>query len=254
MAQTGNLFLNLGSLTPVGMSDLNSDDATPKGFTPGAVAIMTDAFGFKAYKYGLAPAAATQGAFHKKVANVTGTITANAGEVNDLTHYAVTGNWASANLDRGKIAYVTGGTAGAAPEGDTSIVAAHGTGQVTIDSRMPLSAPLVVGNTIAHISVFHTGASASGDNAIICYGVVMAARTAGNYGWYCMYGPTIATFKATTAVAALAAVIAETSCLTTFGASTVEDWVGFNMAARGASTATTRGLAFIDLWRMAQPQ
>ena len=215
MAQTLDLFLNLGALFSVGQADLRADDSTPKGYAPGAISWMIDAFGPKIFRYGKSVASGEKGELMSKPADETGTVTAAAGEVNDTTHFADTTNWASANLAQGKIFHVTDNNdvAGGPPEGEVSVIASYGVSQATLDSRYPLSLAPAVSDTWRGLSVFHTEDAADGDLAVIVYGICMATRTAGHFGWYQNYGMNPGALYETNAVTAGAPIVAMAACV-----------------------------------------
>jgi hypothetical protein len=106
----------------------------------------------------------------------------------------------TASTQAGAIFYVTddAGAAGAAPEGEVSIVASNTAGQLTLEPELPMSAAIAVNDAVRTISNWQAEASADGDLAQTCLGIVIGENgvTSGNYCWVLSQGFT----KATTAV------------------------------------------------------
>ena len=255
MAQNLNLYLNLGSLTPVSQPELNSDDATAK-FAPGAISLMSDAFGFKAFRYGriVQSGGMLKGELASRAAVGTGTVTAAAGETNSVTELSDTGNWTVVNSEQGKICHITddAGAAGAAPEGEVAVVVSNGLNSQKFDSRYPLTAAPAVGDTYRNIPISLGNDSADGDLAINVFGVVMADRTTGNFGWIQMYGYNPGTLYTTNAVTAGNPVVADAAAVNLHGCDKHQLWVGHSPGTIAADLASPfRSLCFIDLWTMA---
>ena len=144
MAQSLNLFANVQSLSGIGGSDLNADEA--HGSTSqagGRIVFVSDAFGFRVFRFSRTQQSGgmSKGELSSRVADVTGTVTVVAGELNDATHLADTTNFTADN-EVGKLCVITddNGGAGAAPEGEVTIITANTTTQLTMDPRYPFSA------------------------------------------------------------------------------------------------------------------
>jgi hypothetical protein len=132
------------------------------------------------------------------------------------------------------------GAAGAAPEGEMSIVSANSTTLITLDPRLPLTTALAVNDDVSIISTYQCEAAADGDLNNIVMGVVIGANgiTSGNYGWVQMEGVTKA--KATTnAITTQNPVVTGTSCIDAFGTDGQELWVGTSLATYSSDNAAT---------------
>lgn len=188
MASNNNLFLNLGHLSGMGMSDFNRDDVTPY-MRPGTVAWVVDAFGPRIVKYvrnvsGSAILKSELMAYAADGANVKSTSVANITS-GTTTSFVTTG--LTANRHDGMIAYVLDNatTAGAAPEGESSIVATNTATVVTLEKDYPYSAALAANDDIELIATYQVEDSAAADEAWTVAGVVLPFDGISNmnYGW-----------------------------------------------------------------------
>jgi len=255
MAQSLDLFLNLGSITGLGQTGLNADDASPTGFRPGAIAIMADAFGTRIFKYTRTQMSggAGKGELQSKVGDVTGTVTAAAGELNDTTHLSDTSNW-TANYESGKLCHITddAGAAGAAPEGEVAVVTGNTISIQTFDAAYPLTVAPAVSDTYRNISLTWSEDAADGDKAVDVHGIVMADRTNLYYGWNQVYGFNPGTLYNTNIVTAGANIVADAACVGPWGSDAATLWIGYSPGGVAADLASPfRALAFIDVFSMA---
>jgi hypothetical protein len=257
MAQDLDLFMNLGALFQVGQADLRADDVSPKGFKPGAISMMCDSFGFRIFRYGriIQAGGMAKGELASRAADVTGTVTAAAGESNGTTSLSDTANFTADN-ESGKICHITDNndSAGAAPEGEVSVVNTNSVNTLTLDSKYPFSTAVAVNDTYRDVSVWLGNDSADADLAINVFGVIMAARTTRYYGWHQMYGLNPGVLYTTSAVTAGNPVVADVAAVGPHGCDTEQLWVGFSPGTIAGDLASPfRSLAFLDLLHMAQP-
>lgn len=256
MAQNLNLYLNVGNLLSVGQSALNSDDASAK-YTPGAISIQVDAFGLRVFRYGRTQQSGgmSKGELSARLGDVTGTVTAAVGEVNDTLHLSDTTNFTADN-EIGKVCHITDNndSAGAAPEGEVAVVVANTASIQTFDPNYPLSTAVAVSDTYRNYSVYHHDDSADGDLAINILGIVMADRSAAYYGWLQMYGLNPGALLTTSAVTAGNPLVADAAALGPHGCDTEQLWCGWSPGTIAADLASPfRSLVFIDVLHAAQP-
>lgn len=229
MASDKDLFLNLGHLHGLGMSDLNRDDVTPY-HRPGTIAWIVDAFGARIVKYvkilqsgGMAKGELC--AYASDGANVRSTSISNITS-GTTTSFVTTG--LTADRHNGMISYVLddAGAAGAAPEGESSIVVKNTATLVTLDSHYPYSAALAVNDDIELIATWQAEDSADGDEAYTCMGIVVAKDgiSANNYGWVQVEGVTPALSIASTAEGD--PIVADAAAIGPFGTDGQELWIG----------------------------
>lgn len=257
MAQSLNLYLNVAHIFGIGTSALSADEATAASGRVGQIAFVNDAFGFRVFRYGKTGQSGgmSKGELSTRLADVTGTVTAAAGELNNTTHLSDTGNF-TASAEIGKLCVITddAGAAGAAPEGEVGVVTANSVDTLTLDSNYALSTAPAVGDTYANFSYFHHDDAADGDLAVNVMGIVMADRTAAYYGWLQIYGLNPGTIYTTDAVTAGNPVVAAAAAVDAHGCDTEQLWVGYAPIAVQADLASPfRTLCFIDVWHMAQP-
>lgn len=188
MSSSSNLFLNLGHLSGLGMSDFNRDDVTPYQ-RPGTIAWVVDAFGPRIVKYvrNVSGSAILKGelmAYASDGANVKTTTITNI--TSGSTTSAVT-TGLTANRHDGMICYMldNAASAGAAPEGESSIVATNTATLITLEKDYPFSAALAVNDDLELISTYQIEDSAAADEAWTVAGVVLGADGISNlnYGW-----------------------------------------------------------------------
>jgi hypothetical protein len=224
---------------------------------PGAISIMVDAFGFKMFRYGRDSVAASKGGLVGRKTDVTGTVTAAAGEVNSTHVLADTTNF-TAHAEQGAMCVIVDNndSAGAAPEGDVGIVDDNTITQLYLDARYLFSAAVAVNDTYRNVSIWTGKASADGDLAVNIFGIAMADRTAAYYGWLQFYGrnPGVI-YMAGNAVTAGDPVVSDVGTVGPYGADTEQLWVGHCPVTISADLASPyRSLCFVDLLTMSQPQ
>jgi hypothetical protein len=195
MASNNDLFLNLGHLSGLGMADFNRDDVKPYQ-RPGTIAWVVDAFGPRIVKYiknvsGSIIAKGELMSYASDGANVKSTSVTNITS-GTTTSFVTSG--LTANRHNGMIAYVldVAAVAGAAPEGESSIVASNTTTNVTLESDYAYSSTLAVNDDIELIATYQVEDAAGADEAWTVAGVVLAKDgvSDGNYGWIQVEGVT----------------------------------------------------------------
>lgn len=212
------MSLNLAGIVPVGTEDLNSNSTTQKA-KPGAYAFMLDAFGPRLFRYGfnVNGSAVISGELMTRdgsalAATSAGTIT--AGSTTSATTSGLT-----ADQHVGKIFYVTddAGGAGAAPEGESSIVSANSATLITLDADMPLSAAIAASDTASLISVYTFSDAAADDEAWAVFGVVVGTTGVGDdsYGWVQSWGMCPNVIATTSAVTVSEPLVADTAAVAT---------------------------------------
>jgi hypothetical protein len=198
----GDYVLRLGNITSLSMSDINGDDATPQS-RPGTITFINNVWGYAILKYVRAVAAVTQGGLLSRYGLTTtqgNTIVSNitSGTTTTATKSAA---WA-ANAEVGAIFYVQDNddAAGAAPEGEMSIVAANTANVLTLDSRLPMSVALAANDDVTTIATYQMKLSQDGDLNQVVQGIAIGKNgiSAGQYGWIQMEGYGKARAKAST--------------------------------------------------------
>lgn len=247
-------YLHIGNLLSIGGTELTETTSTAK-HKLGALSIQVDAFGYhRIFRYVRLMLAGTPGLVFDRVALVTGTVTAAAGEVNDTTHLADTTNF-TAGDEVGKIMQVNVAGA-AAPEGESALISANTASQLTLSSGYALSAAPESGDTYSDWGVAHYDAGADLVNAINCGGLLMGTPVAKDYGWVQVHGfhPAAQVDPASAAITAdAAACMGATSFvrLLATGASQQQEYIGwFPMAT---SSTAVQAAMIIDVFGQASP-
>lgn len=258
MAQTNNdMYVNVNALVGIGNAQLNANDLVA-AHNLGQIQIVTDSFGLRMFRYGKTGQSGGQGKGElcARIANVTGTVTAAAGEVNSTTQLADTTNWATNDSERGKICVITddAGGAGAAPEGEVAAVVGNTASHQFFDPNFPLTTAPAASDTYANFATAHHDDAADGDLAVNVLGLLMADRTADYFGWLQFYGIHPGALFTTSAVTAGNPVVADAAAVGPHGCDTEQLWVGYAPIAVAADLASPfRSLVFIDVLHMSQP-
>jgi hypothetical protein len=242
MAQ-GDYLFNIGHLTSLGTSDVHSNTSTPV-MDPGTLAFIKDGFGNKVLMYVSSTATIAQGGLVSKVLNTSaGTITAG-------TTTSVTTSGLTANVHVGRIFYVTddAGAAGAAPEGEMSIIRSNSTTNISLEPELPLSAAIAVSDTATMISTYH-GVTSAAVVATLVLGVLPGRDgvTANNYAWVVRQG----IVKARSSAAAHVidrAIIAGTGVVAPSSTSAVQLHIGGALAASSSDNAATTVPVYLTLF------
>lgn len=214
--QDANLW-NFSALSPVSMGDLNGDDLIPKGYRPGGIHFLQTPFGAKIVQYIQNRSGSTyaQGALVSSVGDADGkTQITSSGGASVNTIRQVTTSGLVANVHVGAGLYVLNCTtgAGAAPEGEESIIVENSATLIMVDSNLPFSATVASGDTLDIAGFYNSELSADGDLAAVVLGVVIGKDgiSNGNFGWVCKHGRCPNTLlKAATALTQNDAVVAD---------------------------------------------
>jgi hypothetical protein len=257
MAQSLDLLLHVGHLFSFAGSTLTADDLNP-AVKPGTLSFVVDAFGRRVFMYGRTRQAGGQskGELCARLADVTGTVTAAAGEVNSTSQLAATTVF-TAGVEEGKLCIITddAGGAGAAPEGEVAVITDNTASQLTFDPGYRLTVAPAVSDTFRDYSVWAHDDSADGDLAINIMGIVMADRTAAYYGWTQIYGLNPGALYTTTAVTPAGEIlVADAAALNDRGTDAAQLWVGYAPEALQADFVSPfRTLAFVNVFTVHQP-
>lgn len=249
MTALSDLVLKVGHIHGLGMEDINGDSATPRQ-RPGTLGIIVDAFGPRILQYCKFINAMLMGELASRPANVSVANITSGG----VDHAITTGLVAGAH--DGKLVYVldNADAAGAAPEGETSIVSRNTTTKISLERQYPLSVALANLDDLTLISNWQAEDAADGDLAVDVLGVVLgnAGVAAGNFGWLQREGFTQALLD-TDAETAGAPVVADVNVLGDFGTDGQELWCGVALAAVTADQVAQRAPVSLKLFTCAGP-
>lgn len=230
------LVLNVGSITSLGLEDLNGDSATPR-MRPGSISIIVDAYGPRIVQYCKFINAMAVAELASKPANVS---------VSNITSGSTTGfvtSGLTADVHNGKLAYVLDNddSSGAAPEGEVGIIAKNTATIVTLEKDYPLSVALAANDDLSLISNWQAEDAADGDLAVDVLGVVLATGgvSAGSYGWVQREGYCLPLYS-TNAITAANPVVAGANVLDAFGSDGQELHCGVSLAAITSDQAAFR--------------
>lgn len=251
MSSSSNLFLNLGHLSGLGMSDLNRDDATPQ-MRPGTIAWVVDAFGPRLVKYvkNVNGSAILKGEFMAYAADGANVKTTTISNITSGTTTSFVTSSLTAGRHEGMIAFVLDNddSAGAAPESECSIVATNTATLVTLERDYPFSVALAANDDLELIATYQVEDSADGDEAWTCAGVVLGADGISNmqYGWIHVDGicPAIMQDSATEGDAA----VADAASVGPFGTDGHELWVGHCLVATSTDEVLLQAPVQFKLW------
>lgn len=235
---TTDLVLRVGSITGLSMSDINSDNAdNATTARPGTIKIVVDAYGYRILQYvkNVSNSAYAIGELVSKVAN-TSVANITAGSITSATTTGLT-----ANDHDGRLCYVldNADTAGAAPEGETTVIANNTATIITMDSQMPFSIALAVDDDLTLISNWQSADAADGDLAHNTLGVVMAVDgfSDNQFGWVQKEGICPRVEALSGAITAGDPVVADAAQVGAFGSDGQELWVGIALAGASADQA-----------------
>jgi hypothetical protein len=166
-------FLNVGSLHSIGHADLNGDDLIAQD-RPGRYAYCITAFGPAVYVYGrnTSGSVVAQGELMKRLADV-GVTDITSGTTTSATKSAT---W-TADKHLGEMLFVmdNADSAGAAPEGEVSIIGSNTAATCNVDANYPYSVALAANDDLDTISPgWHWSDAAAGDLAQEVKGIVVA--------------------------------------------------------------------------------
>jgi len=251
MAQT-KLTAGLRGIVPVGHNDIDEDHSSRQQ-RGGTYAFMVDGYGIRLFRYGQNRSGSNtaQGELATRYGTTAGTA------VDDVTSGTTTSfgkadAWVS-GIHEGAIALVddAASAAGAAPEGETSIVTDNSTATVNVDPDLPFSTAILTGDDITLLGVWGTQDAADADLSFDVYGVVCAGDGLDDFefGWYQSWGMTPGARFTTAAITANAALKAGTAAIVDAAAGDNSQlFVGYAPLAVASDLASPfRALAFLTL-------
>lgn len=226
---TTDLVLNLATIHPVGIEDINGSSETPR-MRPGTISFVVDAFGPRILQYvqNQSGSAVAMGELLSKPANAAvNNIT--AGSTTQATTTGLTaGNWDGALL------YVLDNddSAGDAPEGQVSIIRHNTATVIDVEKDYPFSVALAANDDLVLIANWQAEDAADGDLGVDVLGVVLAnGGFADNYfGWVQREGYVVADLKASTGITVANPVVADAAKVGAFGSDGQELWIGYSLA------------------------
>ena len=253
---TTDVVLKIGSITGLGMSSINADDPdSGLGPTarPGTLRILVDAYGYRILQYvkNVSDSAYVMGDLVTKVAN-TSVANITAGSVRQATTTGLT-----ANDHDGRLCYVLDNddTAGAAPEGQTSVVKNNSTTIIDMEFDMPFSVALAANDDLTLISNWQSADAADGNLVVNVLGVVVgnAGFADNQFGWvqkegYCPYVRALSG-----AITAGDPVVADTARIGAFGTDGQELWVGVALGTVSADQVDDRAVVNLKIFTAAGP-
>ncbi len=245
-----NSFLQLGHLQGMGTDDLNGDSATAKA-RPGVYSYAVDGFGPKVFMYArnTKGSAMVQGELTSRLADVAIT-NLDSGTTTAALKAA---SW-TANKHVGEILYCQDNddSAGAAPEGEASIIGTNTAGVCNVDPAYPYSVALAANDDMDTISPgWHLIAAAASDKAQEVKGVVIGKNgiTDLYYGWIQVYGICpIVNLKASTGFTDRAAIIADTAKIAPDANGGWELVIGYSVGTVTSDTVSDKAPAFLNLY------
>ncbi len=263
MSSNADLVLNLASLTSHSMTGLNSDTSAPQA-RPGSLFFAVDAYGPRIFMYGRNRNGSdvTRGELMSYLSDTatpkvgrTTTEAAAAGHAASTTLITVTS--LTAGDHNGALCYILNNdaTAGALPEGETSIVTNNTATVVNLEADYAYSTDVLTLDAIELISNWQFHDATVDDEAWTVMGVVMGRDgiSNGNYGWLQIEG--ICSVDIDTAVATEGDALnaAANSMADVAGAGGVEQHLAVAMAAAVIDQATQTLPALVKLFTCDTP-
>ena len=252
MATNNDLVLNIGSITGLGMREINGDDVNPYA-RPGTIAIIVDAFGPRVLKYcrNVNGSAIPMGELHSYASDTQNERTTSVANITSGTTTSAVTSGLTANRHDGMICYVLddAGAAGAAPEGEASIVADNTTTAITLEADYPYSAALAANDDLELVSTYQVEDSADGDEAWTVAGVALGRYGIANlnYGWYQVEGVVNADATAAT-ITQGDPVVAGAVAVAAFGSDGHELWIGTALAGMTSDSVAATALVNLKLF------
>jgi hypothetical protein len=244
MATDKSLVFRMGNLVGMGMRDINGDDTDPNQ-RPGSQSYVVDAFGPRVFEYGrnTSGSAVLVGELMELEADGANVVTTTITNITAGSRTSATTTGLTADNHTGMLAFMLDNddAAGAAPEGETSIVADNSSTVITMEPDYPFSVALAANDDLELIANWQFEDSVDGDEAWTMYGVVVGIDgiSSLNYGWiqregYCSCkGTANAMTEGDPVVAGAAAIDA-------FGTDGQELWVGVALASTSTDEAIPR--------------
>jgi hypothetical protein len=214
-------------------TNLTANNATPLE-TPGIERAVMTAFGPAKVRYGkcVQSGGCARGELQAFRANQTIT-NATSGSTTTIVTTGLTANDMQYDL---ALCHDDAGAAGAAPEGECAPIVSNTTTTVYLDTNNPFSAAVAANDDFTVVSFCKCEDAAAGDEVNELFGIAAVAMTANYWGWfffdgYCSY----ALVKASTALTADKALIADTARLSISSTSADQLLVGTTLGRVAAS-------------------
>lgn len=261
MSSSSELFYKLGHLSGLSNSDLHSDNARgAQTARPGTIAWVVDAYGPRIVRYvknmiGSTNVMGELMAYESDTANVR-SFAVTASSAGTTTSIVTTGLTANDHVDKLAFCVDDAGAAGAAPEGETSVVASNSATQINLQADYAYSAATATNDTFDLVSTYHANDAADGDEAWTCHGIVLGRDGIqdNQFGWVHMQGsvPCTVTGAATATITEGDPIVAAAAGVGDFGSDGQELWVGIaNSDYNGADSGNSTMLAEIRLFSYA---
>lgn len=244
MASDASLVFRMGNLVGMGMRDIHGDDADPQ-HRPGSQSFVVDAFGPRVFEYGrnTSGSAVTVGQLMELEADGANVVTTTVSNITSGTRTSAVTSGLTADNHTGMLCFVLddAGGAGAAPEGETSIVADNTATTITLEPDYPLSVALAANDDLELIANWQFEDSVDGDEAWTIYGVVVGQDgiSSLSYGWIQREGYCSCVVGAN-AISEGDPVVAGAALLDAFGSDGQELWCGIALATGGTDEVTPR--------------
>ena len=238
MSSASTLVLQSASLTGRGVPDFNSDSEKPLA-NPGVMYFFHDRYGPRIAQYirNRSGSAFAMGELAALLSDAVGDSATSVANITAGSTTSATASSLTANNHDGMICYVldNADSAGAAPEGEASIVASNTATVITLEPKAPLSTALAVNDDLELIANYQCHDSADGDHAVKVAGVVLGKDgiSDGNYGWVQNHGPVMANIT-TAATTVHDCVVADAAVLGDGGTDGIELWCGTALAVATA--------------------
>lgn len=250
-----DLFVNLASLIPIAVRDLNASDKDPQ-HPLGQLAYARDSYGFRLFQYcrNMTGGATLAGELQKRVADAT-TSNITSGTT---TSYTKTAAGYTVGAFKGRLLYIDDNddSAGAAPEGESSPIVNNSATVVSVDPQRPFTVALAANDDVRIISFDHLSDAADGDLASKVIGVDVAkdGHADNEYGWWQKYGvcPDVL-HKASSAVTSLNPVVADAAAVNAHGSDAVDLWVGYQLGTHAVDIVSNKSPVFLQLFGFVRP-
>jgi hypothetical protein len=254
---TSDLFLRPGNLVGMGSANIHGDDAEQQA-RPGTASFIADAFGPRILRYvqNRNGSALVVGDLVSYASDTQNTISTSVANITSGTTTSAVTSGLTADRHNGMICWVldNADSAGAAPEGEWSVVADNTATAINVDPQKPYSVALAANDDLELLATYQVEDSADGDEGWTVVGVAAGKDgiSVGNYGWVVAHGFTMATHT-TNAITEGDPIVAGAAVVDAFGTDGQELWVGIACGA-GSTDETLKHLpVHMRVWHSAGP-
>ena len=251
MASDAQLYFKVGNLTSLGGPDLNTDSADPL-YRPGAINMSVDAYGWRVFKYvkNISNSAVARGETLSYAADGANVMTTTVSNITAGSTTSATTTGLTADDHDGKILFVLDkdATAGAAPEGECSIISDNTATIISLEDNYALSVALAVNDDLEMITNWQVNDAADGDEAWTVAGVVIGndGFADNNYGWVQIEGP-CSVDVTTNAITEGDPIVTGAAIMDAFGTDGHELWCGVALATGSTDEAIPTIPAYLKL-------